>query len=57
MEGDIDTQSCASFSPWSMPNASNLKALDILEVHSNADDAVSVASGSSFALAYQVIEK
>ena len=55
-EGEVDTQSCASFNSWCMPNAGNLKALDIMETQSNADDAVSVASGSSWALTYQVVD-
>ena len=29
-EGEIDTQSCASFNSWCMPNAYNLKALGIM---------------------------
>lgn len=41
---------------WCMPNASNLKALEIMETQSNACDAVSVASGSSFALTCQVVD-
>ena len=55
-EGEVDTQSCASFNSWCMPNAGNLNALDIMETQSNADDAVSVASGSSWALTYQVVD-
>ena len=55
-EGEVDTQSCASFNSWCMPNAGNLKALDLMETQSNADDAVSVASGSSWALTYQVVD-
>jgi hypothetical protein len=55
-EGEVDTQSCGSFNSWCMPNAGNLKALDIMETQSNADDAVSVASGSSWALTYQVVD-
>ena len=49
------THSCASLNSWCIPNAGNLKALDILDTQSNADDAVSVVSGSSWALTYQVV--
>jgi hypothetical protein len=55
-EGEVDTQSCGSFNSWCMPSAGNLKALDIMETQSNAYDAVSVASGSSWALTYQVVD-
>ena len=55
-EGEVDTQSCGSSNSWRMPNACNLKAFDVMEIQSNADDAVSVASGSSWALTYQVVD-
>ena len=55
-EGDVDTQSCASLNSWCIQNAGNLKALDILETQSDADDAVSVVSGSSWALSCQVVD-
>jgi hypothetical protein len=52
LDDPSDEQSDASEDPasCSMPTASNLQALDIMESESNADDAMSMASGSSFAM-------